>query len=110
MFAIQELATAVQYGIGVVVVIFNNASFANVRRDQQQGFEGHIIGADLVNPDFMKLASAFGVGSRRVSSPADLKPVLAKALAQSAPYLIEVQLERGTEVSPWQFINPKRAL
>ena len=110
MFAVQELATAVQYRIGIVVVIFNNASFANVRRDQQQGFEGHVIGADLINPDFMQLAGAFGVECRRVSSPAALKPVLAMALAQSAPYLIEVQLERGTEASPWRFINPKRPL
>jgi len=110
MFAVAELATAVQYGIGVVVVIFNNASFANVRRDQQQRFEGRLIGADLVNPDFTKLADAFGVEGRRVSSPAEFKSVLAKALAQSAPFLIEVQLERGTEPSPWRFINPKRPL
>jgi acetolactate synthase I/II/III large subunit len=108
MFAVQELATAVQYGIGLVVVIFNNASFANVRRDQQQSFEGHVIGADLVNPDFMKLADAFGLEGRRVASPAEFKPVLEKALAGSAPSLIEVQLERGKEASPWPFINPKR--
>jgi acetolactate synthase-1/2/3 large subunit len=108
MFAVQELATALQYGIGLVVVIFNNASFANVRRDQQQSFEGHVIGADLVNPDFMKLADAFGLEGRRVLSPAEFKPVLEKALAGSAPCLIEVRLERGMEASPWPFINPKR--
>jgi acetolactate synthase I/II/III large subunit len=108
MFAVQELATAVQYGINLVVVIFNNASFANVRRDQQQSFEGHVIGADLVNPDFMKLADAFGLEGRRVSLPAEFKPVLEKALAASAPCLIEVRLERGIETSPWPFINPKR--
>jgi acetolactate synthase-1/2/3 large subunit len=109
MFAVQELATAVQFGIGVVVVVFNNASFANVRRDQEQSFAGHIIGADLVNPDFVKLADAFGAQGSRVSSPAEFKPVLEQALARSAPCLIEVRLERGTEANPWPFINPKRS-
>lgn len=106
MFAVQELATAVQYNIGLVVIVFNNASFANVRRDQQQRFDGHVIGADLVNPDFIKLAEAFGVEARRVSSPAELKLVLEKAFAHGAPYLIEVTLQRGEEASPWPFIEP----
>jgi acetolactate synthase I/II/III large subunit len=109
MFAVQELATAAQYNIGVVVVVFNNASFANVRRDQQQGFEGHVIGADLSNPDFMQLAAAFGVEGRRVNSPAALRPALEKAFASGQPWLIEVQLERGQEASPWPFIHPKRS-
>jgi acetolactate synthase-1/2/3 large subunit len=43
-----------------------------------------------------------------VASPAALKPVLEKALASSAPCLIEVQVERGTEASPWPFIHPQR--
>lgn len=105
MFAVQELATAVQHGIGVVVVIFNNSSFANVRRDQQRRFDGHVIGADLVNPDFVKLAESFGVTASRVASPAELKPALEQAFAQAAPVLIEVMLERGMEASPWPFID-----
>jgi acetolactate synthase-1/2/3 large subunit len=105
MFAVQELATAVQYGIGVIVVVFNNSSFANVRRDQQRRFEGRVIGADLVNPDFVKLAESFGVAARRVGSPAELKPVLERAFAQADPMLIEVTVERGMEASPWPFID-----
>jgi acetolactate synthase-1/2/3 large subunit len=105
MFAVQELATAVQYGIGVVVVVFNNSSFANVRRDQQRRFDGHVIGADLVNPDFVKLAESFGVAASRVASPAELKQALEKSFAQTDPVLIEVVLERGMEASPWAFID-----
>lgn len=105
MFAVQELATAVQYNIAVAVIVFNNAAFANVRRDQQMRFEGHVIGAELVNPDFVKLAESFGVSASRVKSPDELKPALEKALAADRPVLIEVMVERGSEASPWPFID-----
>lgn len=105
MFAVQELATAVQYNIAVAVIVFNNAAFANVRRDQQMRFEGHVIGAELVNPDFVRLAESFGVSASRVKSPDELKPALEKALAADRPVLIEVMVERGSEASPWPFID-----
>jgi len=106
MFGVQELATAVQYGINLVTIVFNNRSFGNVRRDQMQGFDGRLIGSDLTNPDFVKLAEAFGMAGKRVNNPADLKTVLAEALAADAPYLIEVDQPAGVETSPWKFIHP----
>ncbi len=106
MFAVQELATAVQYGINLVTVVFNNNAYGNVRRDQIQGFEGRVIGSDLVNPDFVKLAEAFGVEAHRVSTPDALKGALAAAFAADAPVLIEVPVERGSETSPWAFLTP----
>ncbi|PCJ41563.1 MAG: hypothetical protein COA71_08385 [SAR86 cluster bacterium] len=105
MFCAQELATAAQYGIGLVTLVFNNNSFGNVRRDQQMGFGGRLIGADLKNPDFMKLAESFGVAGYRVSTPEELKPVLAKAIDNNKPVLIEVSTERGSEAAAWEFIN-----
>jgi len=105
MFALQELATAAQYGIGLVTLVFNNHSFGNVRRDQQMGFGGRLVGADLINPDFMKLAESFGVAGCRVTTPEELKPVLAKAIDDDAPVLIEVSVERGSETAAWEFIN-----
>lgn len=105
MFAAQELATAAQFGIGLVTLVFNNNSFGNVRRDQQMGFGGRLVGADLKNPDFMKLAESFDVAGYRVSTPEDLKPVLAKAIDDDKPALIEVSVERGSETTAWEFIN-----
>ena len=61
MFGVQELATAVQFNIGVVTLVFNNNSYGNVRRDQRERFEGRVVASDLVNPDFVKLAESFGV-------------------------------------------------
>jgi len=107
LFAVQELATAVQYGIGLVTLVFNNASYGNVLRDQRTAFGNRVIGAVLENPDFQLLAKSFGVESHRVSSPATLKRVLAKALEADKPVLIEVEVAQGSETSPWEFIHPK---
>ena len=63
MFGVQELATAAQYGIALVTIVFNNHSFANVLRDQQTRFGGRMIGSRLQNPDFVRLADSFGVAA-----------------------------------------------
>jgi acetolactate synthase-1/2/3 large subunit len=70
MFGVQELATAVQYGINVIAVVFDNAGFGNVRRDQTERYDGRFIGAELRNPDFVKLAESFGARAERVATPA----------------------------------------
>ncbi|MBZ8132126.1 thiamine pyrophosphate-dependent enzyme [Afifella sp. IM 167] len=105
MFAVQELSTAAQYGIGVVTLVFNNSAFGNVRRDQETLFEGRVLASELKNPDFLKLADAFGVDGARVTSPAELKPVLERMLASGRPGLIEIPLELREESVPWRFIH-----
>lgn len=107
MFAMQELATAVQERIGLVTILFNNGAYGNVLRDQKDGFGNRLIGSVLQNPDFLAVAKAFGMRGERVASPEDLRPVLADALARNEPALIEVQIPQGSEVSPWTFIHPK---
>jgi acetolactate synthase-1/2/3 large subunit len=106
MFAAQELATAVQYRINLVVIVFNNNAYGNVLRDQQRLYSGRLLGAALVNPDFVKFAQSFGVDAQRVASPAALRPALERALALGAPALIEVTLEPGAEADPWPFLHP----
>jgi acetolactate synthase-1/2/3 large subunit len=109
MFAVQELATAVQFNIGVVTLIFNNNAYGNVRRDQIKVFDGRVVASDLVNPDFVKLAESFGAGAARVTSPDGFKPALEKALADGRPYVIVVEVPRDSESNPWAFIHPGRA-
>lgn len=108
MFGVQELATAVQFKIGVVTLVFNNSAYGNVRRDQQERFDGRIVASDLVNPDFVKLAESFGVGAARVTSPDHFRPALEKALADGGPYVISIEVPTGSETSPWAFIHPAR--
>jgi len=108
MFGVQELATAVQFNIGVVTLVFNNNAYGNVRRDQRQRFDGRVVAADLVNPDFVKLADSFGVHAARVTSPDHFRPALEKALGAGGPALIAVEVPRDSEVTPWTFIHPAK--
>ena len=105
MFGMPELASAAQHDIGLITIIFNNNSFGNVRRDQQLKYDSNLIGADLDNPDFVKLAESFGVAGYRVESPDELKPALTKAIDEDKPAIIEVVIERGSETSPWKYIH-----
>ena len=106
MFGVQELATAVKYNINLVTIVFNNASYGNVLRDQRNAYKGHEIGSSLTNPDFVKLAESFGAAGYLAKTPAALKAALEKAFAQSGPALIEVPSEPGAETSPWPFLHP----
>jgi len=108
MFNVQELATAVQFRLGVVVIIFNDSKFGNVQRQQKEWFGGRIIASNLLNPDFVQLAESFGLAGYRVRSPDELRPVLQRALADSEPALIEVVLTEDMP-SPWPFILTPRA-
>jgi acetolactate synthase-1/2/3 large subunit len=108
MFAVQELATAVQFNIGVVTLVFNNNAYGNVRRDQLQRFDGRVVASDLVNPDFVRLAESFGVAAARVTSPDHFRLALEKALAHGGPYLIAIEVPKDSEVSPWAFIHPAK--
>jgi acetolactate synthase-1/2/3 large subunit len=106
LFGAQEMATAVQHRINVVAIVFNNDSYGNVRRDQQQTYGGRLIGSELVNPDFVKMAESFGLRAFRAASPDALRRALEQALALDRPTLIEVPIQQGSEVSPWPFIHP----
>ena len=90
MFASQEMSTAVKYGINAVAVVFNDSAYGNVLRDQTTRFDGRTIGADLHNPDFMKLADAYGVRGVRANGADELEAKLAESLAIERPTLIEV--------------------
>ena len=101
-WGLAALATARRYALNLVVVVFNDGHFGNVRLLQQQTF-GHTVGVELCNPDFGKLADAFGVPSERVDSPAGLQAALRSALARRGPALIEVAV--GQMPSAWHLIG-----
>ena len=99
LFNSQELSTAVKYGINVVVVVFNDNAFGNVLRDQNTRFNGRTIGAELHNPDFVKLAEAYGARGVRVHDADALESAVVEALDVDAPTLIEVPV--GPMPSPF---------
>jgi acetolactate synthase I/II/III large subunit len=103
MFNVQELATAVRHRIPIVVVLFNDGAYGNVRNMQREQHGNRVIGSDLANPDFMRLADSFGIGGYRVANPDALRKALEQALAKGEPALIEVPC--GDMPDPWQFID-----
>ena len=91
MYNLQELSTAARYGINVVAVVFNNHAYGASMWDQTHQYGERYIGTDLNNPDFPKLAEAFGVRGMQ-ADPADIGAALRDALASDAPVLLEVEL------------------
>ena len=92
MFAVQELATMAQFDIGAVVVVFNDGAYGNVRRTQQTAFGDRVLGSDLKNPDFVRLAESFGVAGHRTEGPDALRATLRQTLNAGVPALIEVPI------------------
>ncbi|PYM16765.1 MAG: thiamine pyrophosphate-binding protein [Candidatus Rokuibacteriota bacterium] len=93
LYGAQELATAAQYRINLVTVVFNDNAYGNVARDLDDGWGGS-FGADLVNPDFMKLADAYGVVGMRAKTPTDVGKLVRDAIELDRPVLIEVPVDR----------------
>ena len=93
MYNAQEMSTAVKYGINVVAVVFNDEAFGNVSRDLDEAWGG-TFAAELQNPDFMKLADAYGVVGLRAEKPTDVGDLVRKALSLERPALVEVPVGR----------------
>ena len=98
-YQLQELSTMVKHNINMVTVVFNDNAYGNVRRIQQQQFQGQILGSELLNPDFVKLAEAFGVAGVRAKDAGELRHAVREALSNDHPTLIEVPL--GEVPSMW---------
>jgi thiamine pyrophosphate-dependent acetolactate synthase large subunit-like protein len=91
MFTLPELATAVQAGANIVIVVCNDRGYGAMRMHQRRRF-GRFIASDLLTPDFAAVAQAFGARGMRVESANDIGPALEAALAESRPVLIDVPL------------------
>lgn len=93
LYNAQELATAVLHKISVVAVVFNDNAFGNVARDLDEAWGGSYAAA-LHNPDFMKLADAYGVVGMRAKSPTEVGRLVSDAIQLDRPALVEVPVGR----------------
>jgi acetolactate synthase-1/2/3 large subunit len=89
----QEMATAVQYKINAVAVVFNDNAYGNVARDLDEAWGGSYA-SELHNPDFMKLAEAYGVVGMRTKEPTEVGDLVREAVQMDRPVLIEVPVGR----------------
>ena len=89
----QELATAVQHGAAIVVLVINNGMYGTIRMHQERHYPGRVSGTDLVNPDFAALARAFGAFGEVVERTADFEPAFEAALASGRPAVLELRVD-----------------
>jgi acetolactate synthase-1/2/3 large subunit len=89
----QELATAVQYGANIVLIVVNNGMYGTIRMHQELLYPGRVVGTSLVNPDFSALARSFGAAGVTIEATREFLPVLRRALTASVPTVIELKID-----------------
>jgi thiamine pyrophosphate-dependent acetolactate synthase large subunit-like protein len=93
LYTSQELATAVQEQADVVAIVFNDNAYGALKLFQDRHHGGRRIGVELKNPDFAKLAEAYGAHGVKLTTSADLGPALAEALGRPGPAVVECPLD-----------------
>jgi acetolactate synthase I/II/III large subunit len=99
----QELATAVQEELAIVVLVVNNAMYGTIRMHQERHYPGRVVGTDLRNPDFVAYARAFGAHGALVERSEDFPAALDEALGCGRPAVIELRVDP-------QAITPRQTL
>ena len=102
-YTLNELSTLTQHAIPLIVVVFDDGAYGNVGRTQREDYGGRVMATDLANPDYGKLAAAFGLGGRRARTPKELRTQLREAIRANEPVLIEVPV--GPMPNPWKALG-----
>jgi acetolactate synthase-1/2/3 large subunit len=97
---IQEMATAVNYDLPVKIAVMDNGYLGMVRQWQELFYNRRYSCTELRNPDFVKLAEAYGAAGLRVTRPEEVAPALEEALAVPRPVMIDFVIEREENVLP----------
>jgi acetolactate synthase I/II/III large subunit len=103
LFNAQELATAVQHRIPIVIVLVNDGAYGNVRRIQSESFGNRLIASDLRNPDFQRFVESFGALALRARDAAELRAALRTAFKAEVPAVVEVPA--GSMPDPWPILR-----
>jgi acetolactate synthase-1/2/3 large subunit len=99
----QELATAMQYDLPIVVLLVNNGMYGTIRMHQERHFPGRVVGTELANPDFAAYARAFGAYGETVTQTSEFADALERALGARTSALLELQIDPDA-------INPRTTL
>jgi hypothetical protein len=94
LFSQAELATAVQYQLNIITIIFNDQGFGAIKRRQHNAYK-RTVGVDLPSPDFVKMAEAFGAIGIRLTTPDQLYTYLTNAWNYKKPVIIEIPLDNN---------------
>ena len=94
-YTMEEVGAAIHHRVGLPIVIFNDSAYSAVKDAQGRERGGRFIAVDLVNPDYVKLAAAYGIDGVRAESPAAMEQAISDALDRDLPTIIDVPIE------PW---------
>ena len=94
LFASNELATAVQYGIATINVVFDDGAYGNTHLDQRARYGGRILGTELRNPDLVAYAASFGAVGVRVDTPDELAGAVRDLLTDPRPSVVVMAVPR----------------
>ena len=89
----QELSTAVQYRLKLIIVVVNNNMYGTIRMHQEREYPARVYGTSLVNPDFAAFAVAFGAHGEVVEATEQFAPAFERALNAGKPALIEIRID-----------------
>ena len=104
----QELATAVQYELPILIVVVNNGMYGTIRMHQERHYPGRVVGTDLRNPDFVAYAHAFGAHGELVGRTEDFAGALERALEAGVPALLELRIDPEA-ITPRETLSGIRA-
>jgi acetolactate synthase-1/2/3 large subunit len=97
----QELATAIQYGLPVKILIMNNGYLGMVRQWQEMFYDRTYSEVDIsVAPDFVKLAEAYGAAGFRAERPSELRSVLNDAINHNGVAVVDIVVSKEENVFP----------
>jgi acetolactate synthase-1/2/3 large subunit len=97
---IQELGTIMQYRIPVKIILLNNSFLGMVRQWQEMFFNKRYASTELVNPDFVALAAAYGIPALSVSDRNKLKPAVKTMLETDGPFVLEAKVSKEANILP----------
>jgi acetolactate synthase-1/2/3 large subunit len=97
---IQELGTIMHYKVPLKIIILNNDYLGMVRQWQDMFFEKNYASTELINPDFIMIAKAYGINGTMVTSRENLRTALSEMLAAKGPYILEIKVEKEGNVFP----------
>lgn len=104
----QELATAMLYGLNILIIVINNGMYGTIRMHQEERYPGRVIATGLANPDFAAYAHAFGAYGEVVERTADFAPAFERAVSAGRPGLLDLRIDPDA-ISPRTTLSAIRA-
>ena len=89
----QEIATAIQYSLKILFIVFDNGMYGTIRMHQERDYPSHVYGTALKNPDFAALAKAYGLHAETVTSTRDIRGAIERCIDQNSASLIHIKVD-----------------